>query len=394
MVQGVIIFNEGTPSGLFNGPSQPNICLENVTKLCGATVFENSFYNISYLANQSWVLGWDYTNKTYVLSLIPVLGPAQPNIDAANITTGIISHDRINWSDINGTITAIVPAQPNIVSKNVTDFNESVLALVSAITFNASSVNTVVGTVNYGTVASIQVLDDNLNYSVQEVSGIPGMDIRVNFTGVSTFDNILMNEFFSDNIHTIDVQVWDYATNSWQSGYFTFGAQSGYVTTKIAVLDSQEHIQNGIVSLRFYHSASGVVSHFLNIDYVALQKGFTGLTLNKHDALSGLQNFNTNHPLYASMLVNLNNSLIAGNNTLNLINGSVYKWDGYGSSIATLTENSSLSMKKIADSNLAMGTYNISVSNGYRVWNQSGTINCEFYNSSGAYFQLLGTCIP
>ena len=131
-------------------------------------------------------------------------------------------------------------------------------------------------------------------FNITEVGGT-GFDLRINYTNVTDVDYILKRAQYDGNGNNVILYLWDYDAGIWES-YGTIASQPSQEVSQTAVLDADEHIQNGLVQLRLSQLAGGNPLYKYIIDYVQLQKGSVVLeSTNEHDSLSG-RNSPTNHP--------------------------------------------------------------------------------------------------
>jgi hypothetical protein len=162
-------------------------------------------------------------------------------------------------------------------------------------TYLPTSIKTVYGT-DFNNASLPAILAYDLNYyTVREANGGNPLQVDINFTGITKVDSISMRERYEGGQgHEIIVEVWDYAKSVWES-YFVITDQAGAVVTNIPIYDSTDHISGGLVQLRFRHIGNGIISHYLFLDFVWLQKGTTTLVNAEHDSLGGRDD-PENHP--------------------------------------------------------------------------------------------------
>lgn len=137
--------------------------------------------------------------------------------------------------------------------------------------FNASSISVIVGTLNAGNLASTYFVDGDW-YNVSEVVGPPGLDIRVNFTGVGLGPGCF--EFYQTYTghahHAIDVQIWNFTSTSWNTiGPVFFNETANWAC--IGLGHNYEHFfSGGELFARFHIDGKGHVAHELHIDRITL----------------------------------------------------------------------------------------------------------------------------
>lgn len=157
------------------------------------------------------------------------------------------------WSSFNGSLF---------------DFNESQLETVY---FLANATQVVTGT-GAGTLANIQTYN-RTTYNVTEANS--DFELRVNFTGITEFTTLLVRHKTSVVAgHTAVVQIWDYGDSAWE-GYGVLSEQTTSSMQTFGVYDDSEHIDGGIVQVRFYQD-EGVpnTAHIHQFDWVGISKGF------------------------------------------------------------------------------------------------------------------------
>ena len=148
------------------------------------------------------------------------------------------------------------------------NFNESKLEVTY---YNATSINVVTGT-GAGALLNIQSYNQ-LAYNVTEDTS--DYELLVNFTGIDDFTTLLVRHKSDLNTdHVAVIEIWDYDSSSWEGyGYLTERTTSEMKT--LGVYDADEHIQDGIVQVRFYQDESPPpTTHIHQFDWVALSKGF------------------------------------------------------------------------------------------------------------------------
>ena len=135
--------------------------------------------------------------------------------------------------------------------------------------FNASSVYAETG-VEEGDISYIQVYD-GVYYNVTEVGA--DIDFRVNFTGITSFSSLIIrHKTETEGTHISAIQIWDYNENKWEGyGYLTESSTSEIKT--LGIYDDTDHIENGIVQVRFYLDDAGL-NHKHLFDWVSISKGF------------------------------------------------------------------------------------------------------------------------
>lgn len=154
---------------------------------------------------------------------------------------------------------------------NESKLNNSVSVLIQTAYYNATSNFTLRGT-PAGVIGAIQIYDDK-PYNVTEVAGVDGLDFRLNFTGVTSFNQIITRYRASaGETHTMILQVYDYDDADWED-YATYTDNTAYNVKSIGVYDPASHISGNLVQLRFYMADNGNTNHIHYFDWVSLAQG-------------------------------------------------------------------------------------------------------------------------
>ncbi len=179
---------------------------------------------------------------------------------------------------------------------NVETALEEVMDKVTPVTYVANSIATPTGTVDSGDVTSTQVINVD-SYDVSEVTGSPGFDIRLTYTGITVGhepNKIQLHLAYNGSIgHIVDLEMWNYTgTPQFDVISADFITESGGTQTFYTIdIPGQitDYVSGGEAILRFNHTSAGNVNHDILIDFAALKDdggGVGGVT--EHGALSGL----------------------------------------------------------------------------------------------------------
>jgi len=162
------------------------------------------------------------------------------------------------------------------INKNATNafvFNESKLATTY---YNATQSNTVTGTV-VGGIEKTQHQDgkyDGDTLNITEASGMPGLDLRINFTGITTFNAGVMRYKTSSLAGDYPIiQLWNYDTSDWEA-YPAVAESEFFATIEQPVFDSTDHVSGGVVQMRLYKASNGNTQNKYYVDWIAISKGF------------------------------------------------------------------------------------------------------------------------
>lgn len=165
----------------------------------------------------------------------------------------------------------------NYINKNTSNsfnFNDSKL---STIYYNATQSGAVAGTINRGSLGDTQHPDgkyDGRTFNFTEVSGSPGLDLRINFTGIDSFNQGIMRyktSSLSGNYPII--QMWNYDTSAWED-YPSVGESLTFSTITQPVFDATDHVSGGIAQMRIYKAGNGNINNHYYVDWISVSKGF------------------------------------------------------------------------------------------------------------------------
>jgi len=152
-------------------------------------------------------------------------------------------------------------------------FNESMLETVY---YNLTQSNSVVGTIE-GQLADTQHKDgnyDGVTLNITEEAGSPGLDIRMNFTGVEDFNQGIMRYRTSSLSGDYPIiQVYDYTEGVWEE-YPYVSETEGFATIVQPVFDSTNHIKDNVVQMRIYKASNGNTNNHYYIDWIAISDGY------------------------------------------------------------------------------------------------------------------------
>lgn len=127
---------------------------------------------------------------------------------------------------------------------------------------------------------SITTARDNKYLVVQEKSGVASstnpLTVQFLFTNITTFNTINTRSFYTGSIaHNMSIQLWNYTTSAWDT-YGTFSGETDYVSRSLEVFNHTPYVSGGNVKLQFIHLSTGVATHDIRFDYVALCDGGGG----------------------------------------------------------------------------------------------------------------------
>lgn len=210
------------------------------------------------------------------------------------------------------------------------DTNATIDARTIAVTYKADNIQLVTGTYETGDINSVNESKDGDEYNVSEVGGANPLTIRVNFSNVTDFNNIILRELYEGGAgHEIIIGLYDYVDGGYEEEYGDIDDMDNYAFSIVDVLDPANHISDGIVSLQFRHEQSGNPAHHFSLDYVTLIDGTSTIVTTEHDGLSG-RDSPVNHPWVSNMnytnLCLFNESIdFFGNDLYNINEGNFSK---------------------------------------------------------------------
>jgi len=153
-------------------------------------------------------------------------------------------------------------------------FNESQLTTTY---HNANSSVVMTGIINGGTISDTQHPDgsyDGVTLNFTEASGSPGLDLRINFTGINDFNKGFMR-YEAENIagEYPVVQLWDYMDSEWEE-HSKVAETSSFSIMEVSVFNSARFIQNRTVQMRIYKASNGNTGNHYRVDWIAIASGY------------------------------------------------------------------------------------------------------------------------
>ena len=203
---------------------------------------------------------------------------------------GLADDDHSQYSLVNGnrsftgTVGGITPvADTDLSTKKYVD------DAVTEVIYAPNSITVTTGTYSAGDVDSVTTLCDDDTYDVDEVSGIPGFDIRFNYTSVVEFNRVWFHLTYTPaSSHIPQIEVYNYDTSDWDI-VDSFTARADIQFIEVVIPDDENYIdESGNAIVRIYHNESGNPTHSILIDYAAIVKAGFG-TIKEHGSLQGLE---------------------------------------------------------------------------------------------------------
>jgi len=141
---------------------------------------------------------------------------------------------------------------------------------LTTVYYNASAIQVVTGT-GQGIISDLQSHGDD-SYNVSEVGS--DFDLRVNFTGVTNFNQVIYR--YKTEIaepHILHVWVWDYDSEDWGS-LAEEGARENFGIFTYPILCGCNHSAGGIVQLKFeVDGGLPAKTHKWQFDWIAISDG-------------------------------------------------------------------------------------------------------------------------
>jgi len=124
-----------------------------------------------------------------------------------------------------------------------------------------------------GTVADLQVLNDENSLQIEETTTTPGQELIITFVNVIRFSAIGVKAYYTiagGAAHSVQLQLFNVRTSRWDT-QTTYEAGSG-MNYRLTDVDSpSDYITvDGKTRMRFYHAEQGNATHDTFIEYTAL----------------------------------------------------------------------------------------------------------------------------
>lgn len=258
-------------------------------------------------------------------------------------------------------------------NQNTITFNQSKLTTTY---YNATTVQAIDGTTS-GTVANINQYGGN-SYNVTEVASSPGLDVRVNFTGVTAFNSLVIRyRSSSTESHQMDIQIYNYNEAVWED-YGTLANIDVFETKVLGVFDGDNHISGGLVQLRFLSSSLGNPSHEHYFDWVTISNGLGTPSGQEVDPYSYHKDQNINATGY-----NITGDYFFGNGS-QLTGLTFTESDPYWTANQSSYYNKTDVDTNISDANTSMKNYvDGIVTTNNESWSTTYNSTYDGYNSTG-----------
>jgi len=198
------------------------------------------------------------------------------NIANTGTLDGYEASDLLDDTDTNAT-TECGDGEYLDGSGNCYDFNDSVTTLIETKYYNATQSQIIAGNIDAGTLEDTKHSDgqyDGVTFNFSEVSSTPGLDLRINFTGIDEFNSGVMRFKTSTGLkgeYPI-VQMWNYNTGNWED-YPPLAESITFATMTQPVFNADNYIDGGTAQMRIYKATKGNTGNHYYVDWIAIAKG-------------------------------------------------------------------------------------------------------------------------
>ena len=147
----------------------------------------------------------------------------------------------------------------------------ALMLFVTIVSANAlvfsSSYDLINGTVNSGNLSSTYALDSDY-FVIQEVN--EGLSISFTLNSLDDVNNVVLNgRYRGGSNHYILVEVFNFNTSSYEFK-FIIPSSSNFYLFNIPLSSDNFDVNGDVVLLLEHNDVNGVLSHYLDVDYVAL----------------------------------------------------------------------------------------------------------------------------
>ncbi len=212
------------------------------------------------------------------------------------------THLQLNESKLNATIDArdsdttysedsdYLTLSGTVFGFDENELNTSISNKLATTYYNLTASIAIAGTITGGNLANTGHSDgeyDSISFNITEDAGSPALDLRMNFTGLTTFSQGIMRYKTSEPLFgdTPVIQLWSYEESKWED--YPLVAESERWTVLVQqVFDADDHIQNGTVQMRLYKSSNGNTNNDYFIDWIAISRGVGTPTGEEQDPLA------------------------------------------------------------------------------------------------------------
>lgn len=145
---------------------------------------------------------------------------------------------------------------------------------------------------------------DGVTLNLTERASSPGLDIRMNFTSITSFNKGLVRYKTSTLVGDKPIiQLWSYTSSSWED-YAIVGETVSFSTIEQSIFYYTEHLSGGVVQARLYKSSNGNINNKYYIDWMAISDGIATPSGQEIDPYSiHITNINTTQFNYTNAML-------------------------------------------------------------------------------------------
>lgn len=159
---------------------------------------------------------------------------------------------------------------------NESKLNNSIDNKLTSIYYNGTESTAIAGTITGGCLLNTTHDDgnyDSITMNFTEQAGSPGLDLRVNFTGVDSFNRGIMRYRTSNLIGDYPIrQLWNHNTLAWEN-YPTLATSEGFSIVTQPIFTNSNYLNNNVVQMRMYKSANGNTNNDYEVDWITVVGG-------------------------------------------------------------------------------------------------------------------------
>ena len=121
-------------------------------------------------------------------------------------------------------------------------------------------------------VSNLHVAHDGNIFHVDEVGGVPGINVELGFGSVSTFSWVYIIGYYDGTAtHASRIQLYNFNTTNWDNFHLmNQSLVADHQNYSFSIPNTAAYIDNGDVKLRFYQDETGNTQHDLYINVANL----------------------------------------------------------------------------------------------------------------------------
>ena len=258
-------YNDTQNDSIVNYITENNASVENTIQTDNSSM--NNYVDMNNASINNWIVDLAYATIAYVDTVIAGIG--NWTADKGDYYTSA------EVDDINTSTTNYINYQNTSINNYITDNNNSVNNNIESklitIFYDAAILDVITGT-PVGTIGNITIYD-SLSYNVTEDAS--DMELRVNFTGITDFNQFILR-YKSDvtESHVMIISLWNYDDSVWETYDHIGNTENEYIIRTQFVYDADEHMDGGVVQVRFYtDGGTPPRTHLHQFDWVAITSG-------------------------------------------------------------------------------------------------------------------------